>query len=171
MNKPIFCIFLIPLGFLCFVASPVKAERKRLNLEDLKACAQDSAAFPSLLEEFNKARELTNSLKYKAEIINDKIETKTSTLAKMEVESQEEIEREKELVEKINEQANWLQKVVKEANIAVTKQNIIKETIEKKRAEYVKNCENVFFRRKHRRIVCGENGEYKNSDFCEKYQP
>lgn len=166
MKKTALSVLIISLAVLCFVASPVKAENKRVKLEELKACAQESVALSSLGEEYDRARKRSKSLYKKAATLYNQIESRKSNLDEMDGESQDGIDQHNELVEKINDQTDWQRKAVKKSKSAARKQNILKEKINKKRAEYNNNCTNIFYKRKHIRLVCGKNGEYKDTDFC-----
>lgn len=167
MKKRALSVLLISLALLCFVASPVMAKNKRVKLEDLKACAQESLALSCLDEEYDRARKRSKSLYKKAERLYNNIESKKNKLDEMDGESQEEIDQHNELVEKINGQTDGQRKAVKKSKRAATKQNILKAKINIKRVEYNDNCTNLRFKRKDIRLVCGKNGEYKDTDFCE----
>lgn len=166
MAKTILYISLTVLIFITLISSPVKA-RKRLRLEELKTCAQESVELPSLQEKFKKAQNYTQLLRQKASQLYDKTLAKKNSLDKMPREINEEIDIYNQLVVKYNQQADQQRKAVEIFNSAVRKLNLLRTKIQQKQRAYISNCTKIFYRRKHIWIVCGKE-EYKNTTFCKQ---
>jgi len=164
-----FISILLAVFYLFSSPSPVEAKRKKVWIDELKACAEESLALTELQKQLETAQKRSRKTYRKAKRLYKNVEADKQNLAEMDGESRKEIDQHNELVEEINTKAEIQHKVVLKSKRAARKQNLISKNLKERKAAYVDRCENLRFKRNHLYKVCGKNGEYKETDYCKEH--